>query len=498
MLFLMNAAKKSVSLKLLLYILAFSTLITLLTTAVNIYSDYSTEMDLIAKRIENIRKSNLQSLSQSLWYMDSAYAKTQLNGLLQLPDIQYLEITSRVQENNISVGSPQTTNSIVYDFPLRYVSGGKEFDLGDLQIVVDLNELYHRILDKIFIILVTQAFKTFVVSGFIFIIVQWVVTRHLENISRFVEQLSFDSLEPELTLNQPEKEENELTRVVEAVNSMKNELDKNIRLLRKSENRYRALIKNAPIVILHLSPSGDILDLNPEAELLYGEDRDEIVGQNYITKTFPEASRDKVSRDIINLEGKGAVKSFEESVVDSRGDARHLFWNVARFLDDKDELFGIVAIGLDITESKRMESQLRQAQKLESVGRLAGGVAHDFNNMLTIILGYSTMIMENLEPGAPLYDEIQEIHEAGARSADITRQLLAFARKQTVSPKSLDLNDSIDSMLKMLQRLLGEDVDVAWLPEQSLWSVKIDPSQLDQILANLCVNARDAMEGGAG
>ncbi len=148
-------------------------------------------------------------------------------------------------------------------------------------------------------------------------------------------------------------------------------------------------------------------------------------------------------------------------------------------------------------EKARLEEQYRQAQKMESVGRLAGGVAHDFNNMLNVILGHAEMALEHAEPGHPMFADLVEIQKAGKRSADLTRQLLAFARKQTAAPKTLDLNETMEGMLKMLRRLIGEDIELAWLPGSRLHTIKMDPSQLDQILANLCVNARDAL-GGCG
>jgi signal transduction histidine kinase len=131
---------------------------------------------------------------------------------------------------------------------------------------------------------------------------------------------------------------------------------------------------------------------------------------------------------------------------------------------------------------------------MESIGRLAGGVAHDFNNMLSIILGNTEIILDDLDDTNSYIQNLHEIHKAAERSADLTRQLLAFARKQTILPKKLDLNEAIDGMLKMLRCLIGENIDLAWLPQVSLWAVKIDPSQIDQILANLCVNARDAIK----
>jgi CheY-like chemotaxis protein len=132
---------------------------------------------------------------------------------------------------------------------------------------------------------------------------------------------------------------------------------------------------------------------------------------------------------------------------------------------------------------------------MESVGRLAGGVAHDFNNNLGVILGHVEMLLMEMAPNDPLYSNLREIQESANRAADLTRQLLAFARKQTIAPKVIHLNDTVEGMLKMLRRIMGEDIDLVWRPDTDLWPVKMDPSQIDQILANLCVNARDAISG---
>jgi PAS domain S-box-containing protein len=147
------------------------------------------------------------------------------------------------------------------------------------------------------------------------------------------------------------------------------------------------------------------------------------------------------------------------------------------------------------TERENLHSQLLQAQKMESVGRLAGGVAHDFNNMLGVIIGHTEILLEKVDPEQPIFANLQEIRKAAGRSVDLTRQLLAFARKQSIAPRSLDLNTTVEGMLKMLRRLIGEDINLVWMPGKDVWPVKVDPSQIDQILANLCVNARDAITG---
>ena len=163
--------------------------------------------------------------------------------------------------------------------------------------------------------------------------------------------------------------------------------------------------------------------------------------------------------------------------------------------DAEGHIVNYVATKRDITHEAQLENQLRQAQKMEAVGRLAGGVAHDFNNLLTGIIGYAELCRDQIGPGHPIREWLDEITREAARSADITRQLLAFARKQTIAPRVLDLNDAVAGMLKLLRRLIGEDVTLAWHPGASLWPAQLDPSQVDQILANLCVNARDAIAG---
>ena len=234
------------------------------------------------------------------------------------------------------------------------------------------------------------------------------------------------------------------------------------------------------------------LAVNPAFEHMTGLKAEELVGRT-VLDVLP-----KTERYWIETYGRVALTGepvlFENYAVEL---GKH--FEVTAFQSAPKQFACIFA---DITDRKRaeeerakLEAQLQQAQKMESVGRLAGGVAHDFNNMLGVILGHAEIALDQVDPAQPLHADLQEIRNAANRSADLTRQLLAFARKQVVSPKVLDMNDTISGMLKMLQRLIGEDINLAWLPAAHLWPVNIDPSQLDQILANLCINARDAIAG---
>jgi PAS domain S-box-containing protein len=202
------------------------------------------------------------------------------------------------------------------------------------------------------------------------------------------------------------------------------------------------------------------------------------------------------------IESGQALLETEEPVVDAAGQRRWFATTKVPLRDDAGIPVGLVGVGRNITarkraeaERERLQSQLTQAQKMELVGRLAGGVAHDFNNLLMGIMNYVDLCRDGLPPDHAVRGYLDEITSDAKRSVGIARQLLAFARKQTIAPQVLDLNDALEGMLKMLRHLIGEDIELAWLPGAALWPVKVDPGQIDQILANLCVNARDAIAG---
>ncbi len=176
---------------------------------------------------------------------------------------------------------------------------------------------------------------------------------------------------------------------------------------------------------------------------------------------------------------------------------RHAVARGEPIYDSDGMIIGLRGTLQDTTDRHYLDVQLRQAQKMESIGRLAGGVAHDFNNLLMGIMNYAELCRGRIEEDHPIRKWLDEIIHEAERSANLTRQLLAFARKQTIAPKIIDLNEAVAGMLRMLRRLIGEHIDLEWKPGDEMWMVKIDPGQLDQILANLCVNARDAI-GEAG
>lgn len=240
-------------------------------------------------------------------------------------------------------------------------------------------------------------------------------------------------------------------------------------------------------------------EVNQVAIDRYGYTRDEwmkLTAEDITVKTFAdEHGREERRKEL----KESRYKSFEAIHIKKSGEEFPV--EIRSTVVEQFEKPIILTVVRDLTKQKQAEAeqeklrvQLNQAQKMESIGRLAGGVAHDFNNMLGVILGNVELAMLEFDKNEELYKDLDEIRSAANRSADLTRQLLAFARKQTITPKILDLNDVISGMLTMLTRLIGEDVELKWLPATELGLVKIDPAQVDQVLANLCVNARDAIE----
>lgn len=240
---------------------------------------------------------------------------------------------------------------------------------------------------------------------------------------------------------------------------------------------------------------GAIQYVNPAFSTITGFSRAEVIGQNpRILKSGKTEQR--VYQEMWRTISSG--QTWHGQLVNRRKDGRLIDEDVtiSPVVDRSGKISNYVAVKRDISEQLRLTQQMQQAQKMEAVGHLAGGVAHDYNNMLAVIIGFTDLALAKVAEDDPLRSDLQEVLDAANRSAEITRQLLAFARKQTIAPRILDCNQAIGDMIKMLRRLIGENIRLSWQPGEQLWLVRLDPAQLNQILANLCVNARDAMVAG--
>jgi two-component system cell cycle sensor histidine kinase/response regulator CckA len=253
-----------------------------------------------------------------------------------------------------------------------------------------------------------------------------------------------------------------------------------------------AAIEQADEMITITDRNKIIQYVNPAFERMTGYSHREVIGQTprLLDSDNPEEAFFQKSWETLS-----SGRSLAERAIQKHKDGTcfTVDASISPIRDASGQIVNYVSVKRNITDQLQLEAQFRQAQKMESVGRLAGGIAHDYNNMLNVILGNAELATRKIPSDDPLQSHLRAILDAGHRSAAITRQLLAFARKQTIEPRALDLNEVVEGMLKMIRRLIGEQIDLSWIPEADPWPVKMDPSQIDQILVNLCVNAKDAI-----
>ena len=266
------------------------------------------------------------------------------------------------------------------------------------------------------------------------------------------------------------------------------------RALIESHSLLNAVVEGTSGAVFVKDLDGRYLMINSAGARLFGLTVDEVIGRRD-HDLFPPAAADEMAEHDHQVLTSGQPRTIEETAT-MRGVTRTYLTTRGVYRDAQNEIIGLVGFSGDITELKRLEQQFRQAQKMEAVGQLAGGVAHDFNNLLTAIIGFGEMAFNSLDPADPNRELLTEIRRAGQRAANLTRQLLAFSRKQVLRPEVVSLNTLLGDVLKLLQRLISEDIEVVLSPDEELGLARIDPGQFEQAVINLAVNARDAMPHG--
>ncbi len=264
--------------------------------------------------------------------------------------------------------------------------------------------------------------------------------------------------------------------------------------LRHSEERYRRIVETAREGIWVIDAESRTTFVNRQMAEMLGYGAEEMLGASLYQFMDDEGRR--ISQANVERRRRGISEQHDFKFRRKDGGELWALLETTPFFDDRGEYTGALAMVTNVTERRRMEEQLRQSQKLEAVGRLAGGVAHDFNNLLTAILGDAQLLLEGLHESDPLREDAREIQVAAQRAATLTRQLLAFGRKEVTQPRVVDLGVVVGAMDRMLRRLIGEDVELVTLTDPNLARVRVDPGQIEQVILNLAVNARDAMPKG--
>jgi len=514
-------SRSGIGLRLLAGVLLFSSAVTLALTALQLYLEYEREVGVIESRLDEIGRSYPDSLGESLWNLDQNQLELQLKGILSLPDVQSVEIreiASRPNPVRVALGQRATRSVIAREYPLHYIMQGGRRQIGVLRVEATLTEVYRQLLNKALVILASQAAKTFLVSFFILYLFHLLVTRHLVAVADFVSSYNLARPPPPLRLDRrPPREADELDKVIKAFNGLCTSLQHaygdvrqaNARLerdlsvrrqaeedVRQSEQRFRDYAETASDWFWETGPDHVFTYISDKLDA-FGLGRAELIGKRrFEAATDQDAEPQKWRAHLATLERHEPFRSFEYSRRDSTGRLRRLSVNGRPVFAADGRFLGYRGTATDLTEQHETEERLRQSQKMDAIGQLTGGVAHDFNNVLTVITGTIEILQDGLADKPQLAAIAQLIDDAAMRGASITSQLLTFARRQPLEPREIEINGLVMETAKLLTPMLGEHVEIETVLAPDAWGVLADSSQLSAAIVNLAVNARDAMRGG--
>ena len=452
--------------------------------------DYRNRMATIPK---TIRRINIKQVEESLWDMDSQDLRLQAEGIIHFPYIKYAAIMD-LRGVMAQAGEKEKGGTLVRDIPLTRMYNGRKIALGSLYLQVDTRNVLHDVLHDIALIFIFQSSMVAMVAFIIFGLFELAVTRHLAAAAGYFR--AFDAgVDLPLKLEKTGRGD-ELDTLVDAFNGMRLKLHSAYRKQLNAEKKFRELLETVRLAAIMLDHNGDITFCNDYLLNLTGWSREEVLGNNWFSMFLPDESRERVSAVFKTMMDAGGPAHYENPIITRDGRVRHIVWNNSVLKDHNGEVLGTASIGSDITEQMRIEEQLRQAQKMEAIGQLAGGVAHDFNNILSAIVGYAHLTLMKLADDDPLKDNLEQILGASERAATLTQSLLTFSRKQVMSPKPVDLNEIVKGLDKFLVRLIREDIGIRMRCSSGCLAIFADKGQIEQMVINLVTNARDAMPSG--
>lgn len=516
-----GTSRSGIGLRLLAGVLLFSSFVTLALTAMQLYLEYDREVGVIESRLDEIGRSYPDSLGESLWTLDQNQIELQLKGILSLPDVQAVELRelgNRPNPIKLSLGQHATRSVIVREYPLDHAMQGSRRQIGVLRVEATLTEVYRQLLNRALVILASQAAKTFLVSFFILYLFHLLVTRHLAAIAEFVSTYNLARPPPPLRLDRrPPREADELDKVIEAFNGLCTSLQHaygdlrqaNARLeqdisvrrrveedVRQSEQRFRDYAETASDWFWETGADHRFTYISERLDA-FGMNRSSLIGKRRIdVAAEAQAEPQKWRAHLAQLERHEPFRNFEYGHRDVAGRVRYVSVNGQPVFAADGRFLGYRGTATDLTKQHEAEERLRQSQKMDAIGQLTGGVAHDFNNVLTVITGTIEILQEGLADKPQLAAIAQLIDDAAMRGASITSQLLTFARRQPLEPREIEINGLVRETAKLLSPMLGEQVEIATVLAPDTWCALADPSQLSAAIVNLSVNARDAMRGG--
>lgn len=505
------------SYRLLFYVVLCSSFFTLLATGFQLYLDYRRDLNLIETNLKFIEDSYIPAITASLFSMDEKQLEILLQGALKLPDIEYLTVHENIGESEyrVSQGNSDAQKDIVKDYPLEYrMLFGNTISGGTLTVIASLEGVYQRLWSRIVVVLVTNAIKTFVAASLIFLIIQFLITRHLTTMAKFTQKLDLDSLNTRMTLDRKTSESSapdELDQVVMALNDMQERMRLDIakrkeaeEALRESEEKYRFVTEKAIDVLWQSDLAGNLTFVSPSFEVLTGYSVEEGLSMNMWDLLTPNSAKHAIN--LLEQGRRADSRSgteyepvmLELEYMHKQDDLRYCEVTARFVKDENDNPIGITGITRDVTDKKKLEKHLQRAQKIESIGTLAGGIAHDFNNILGGIIGYTELAQLDTPEGSSMRTRLDQVLKSANRAKNLVQQILAFSRQGEQEEKPIQLAPIIKEVLNMLRASIPATIEIRQNIQGESGTVVVDPTQVHQVLMNLCTNAAHAMSEKGG
>ncbi|MGE4559510.1 MAG: ATP-binding protein [Desulfobulbus sp.] len=501
--------ERRLTLRLLLAIVGCSLLSILFSVVVQLVVLYHQNVRDIHSRLDFIEQSYVPALTASAYQLDEEQIRLELKGLLQLQDIDQAEVRERLNQQIYTITEKAATARarIVREYPLVY-QAAHPVPVGTLVVQAGFEGIYERLRKQATTIFCTNVLLIVPLAGVIFVLFQVFLNRHLARMVKYTASLNADRLDEPLRLNRSSgraERPDELDQLVLAINEMRIRIQEDMGLRRKSEREL--LFRKTLLECVLQARIDGICIIGTDKTCLFGNQRFHELWQQQIDCRSGLPMAPVFARILEHLADRDAFEKILSRVEQRPGDSCQgelLLISGATFeyytvpvQTDEGTVYGRLWSFRDISERKAMEDHLRQMRKMETLGSLAGGIAHDFNNLLSPIIGYAELGLNQLAPADPMAGSMKQILKAAGRAADLTRQILAFSRKQMLEVRIVDLNEVIGEYEDMLRRLLGETITthIVLTPEPAL--VRVDRGQIEQVVLNMAVNARDAMpEGG--
>jgi len=623
---LLNPFQKSsrLAVRMVIYVVLASSIITIFTSGFQLYEEYRSEVSSIEMRFNEIRDSTLNIIASRVWVANTDELDKTLQGILRLPDIVYI----RAYDDGIIVsefGQETKSNTLEKKFPLIYEFRGVPRQIGRVEITASLENVYRNLFDRAFNIVISNAVKTFIISGFLLFLFYNLVARHLQKVANYAEGITIDTLDKRLVLDRDEnnsKHQDEFDVLIDALHLMQFNLKNSISSLSKSEQNLSQTLNCIGDAVIATNTKGCVTRMNPVAESLTGQSYDEVRGKP-LTDVFPiyNATTGKAANNPVEVvleTGKTVGLANHTVLISKDGTEYQISDSAAPITDENNEISGVIlvfrnvteeyvlqkaiqeneerlqallsnsssaiyvkdldskfilvnrkfeqifklkneevigktahdifpaevademvtndqdvlgsklalhsdekipqedgmhtyssdkfclfnpegepyavgSISTDITEKLKQNELLRRSQKMDALGKLTGGVAHDFNNMLNVIIGYAEILRRNLDEDSSNAHFVSEIKSAGERGAALTRKLLSFSGQVRSEEALVNINSILEDDINMLSKTMTARIHISMKLDDELWLTMVDKGELEDVILNLSINAMHAM-----